>query len=148
MPKHILVATDGSELAAKAITYAINLARDTNAKLTAVTVSEAWSPLEIASKAQAGHFTAIAEFESHAADIAGKILAKAVGQAKTGGISMETRHVADSRPADGIVATAQDDNCDLIVMASHGRRGVSKLVLGSQAQEVLGNTTIPVLICR
>jgi nucleotide-binding universal stress UspA family protein len=57
-------------------------------------------------------------------------------------------HVTDQRPAEGILKVARDSGCDLIVMATHGRRGVAKLLLGSQAAEVLAMSTIPVMICK
>ena len=148
MTKHILVATDGSELAGKAVAYAIDLAKSLGAKLTAVTVSESWSPIDIANKAQAGHFKAIEEFEKHAADIANKILKDATDIAQRTGTQIATLHVPDENPAEGIVQAAEKQGCDLIVMASHGRRGLSKLVLGSQAQEVMSLSKKPVLIYK
>ena len=68
-------------------------------------------------------------------------------RAKEAGVACETVHASDF-PAEGIIATAKDKGCDLIVMASHGRRGLSKLILGSQATRVLALSTVPVLICR
>ena len=64
------------------------------------------------------------------------------------GVSCETLHVKDRRPAEGIIETAKAKDCDLIVMGSHGRRGISRLVLGSQASEVVSHSTVPVLVCR
>jgi nucleotide-binding universal stress UspA family protein len=64
------------------------------------------------------------------------------------GVACETMHVKDQHPADGIVATAKAKGCDLIVMASHGRRGLQKVMLGSQANKVLAYSSIPVLICK
>lgn len=148
MPQHILVATDGSNLADKAVVYALDLAKELHAKITAVTVSESLSASEIANKFQAGHVRAVDEFEKHAADAAGEILTHAKDIAQEKGIAIQTVHIKDSHPAEGIILAADTRGCDLIVMASHGRRGLSKLILGSQAQEVLGYTKRPVLICK
>jgi nucleotide-binding universal stress UspA family protein len=63
-------------------------------------------------------------------------------------VACDTLHVKDQYPAEGIVEAAQARGCDLIVMASHGRRGLSKLLLGSQATRVLTHTDVPVLVCR
>ena len=62
------------------------------------------------------------------------------------GVSCDIVHVADHHPADGIIETSRTKDCDLIVMASHGRRGVKKLLLGSVANEVLAHSSVPVLI--
>ncbi len=64
------------------------------------------------------------------------------------GIPCDTKHLSDQYPAEGIIAYAKENNCDLIVMASHGRRGISRLLLGSQAIDVLTHSSVPVLICR
>jgi nucleotide-binding universal stress UspA family protein len=64
------------------------------------------------------------------------------------GVSCETLHVKDRHPGEGIIETAREKACDLIVMASHGRRGLGRLILGSVANEVVTHSTIPVLIYR
>ena len=64
------------------------------------------------------------------------------------GVACATRHIADQLPAEGILAACQKHGCDLIVMASHGRRGLSKLLLGSQANKVVTLSSVPVLVCR
>jgi len=68
--------------------------------------------------------------------------------AKTAGVACELVHVPDQHPAEGIIATAEKNGCDLIVMASHGRRALGRLLLGSQVNEVLAHSKIPVLIVR
>lgn len=148
MAKHILVATDGSQLADNAVTYALDLAKSTNSKVTAVTVTELWSPLDISSKVQAGHLKAIDDFEKHAAENAEKIFEHVRELAAASGVKINTKHIPDSHPADGILKARESENCDLIVMSSHGRRGLSQLVLGSQAHEVLSRSKVPVLICK
>lgn len=144
MYKHILIATDGSELAAKAVTSGIELAKRLGAKLTAVTASEPWSAVIMGDP---GTTFPLIEYERAAAQNAENILNAVASMAKAGGIACETVH-AMNYPADAIIATAQDKGCDLIVMSSHGRRGIARVLLGSQAVTVLTHSTIPVLICR
>ena len=77
-----------------------------------------------------------------------RILAGVSSLARKADIQCTTLHAKDQYPAEGILETANNNHCDLIVMASHGRRGLGRLLLGSQAVRVLTNSTIPVLICR
>jgi nucleotide-binding universal stress UspA family protein len=79
---------------------------------------------------------------------AAQILSKASEAANKEGLSCATIHVKERHPTEGILETAKAKMCDLIVMASHGRRGLTRLLLGSQAQNVITHSTIPVLICR
>ena len=148
MPRHILAATDGSELADHAIAYGSDLAAKLSAQLTIVTVSELWSPSEIANRVGGGQVNAVAEFEQHAAELAQKILTRARELAGKHGIQAKTLHIADAKPADGILQAAREVDADMIVMSSHGRRGLSRLIMGSQAQEVVANSKLPVLICK
>jgi nucleotide-binding universal stress UspA family protein len=90
----------------------------------------------------------IAHYEAAATAHAAKVLAAASKQAASQAIACDTVHVADRHPAEGIVATAAAKGCDLIVMASHGRRGVGRLMLGSQANEVVQHSKVPTLIVR
>ena len=90
----------------------------------------------------------IERYEESAAAWAQRILDEAGEQAKAAGVSFEVIHVPESAPAEGIIATAEKQGCDLIVMASHGRRGLGRLVLGSQANEVLAYSKVPALIVR
>jgi nucleotide-binding universal stress UspA family protein len=144
MYKHILIATDGSELARRAVTAGLALAKALEVRVTVVTVTEPWSAMVIGEPALA---FPIEDYEKAAAENAARILASAGGAAKDAGVACETVHVSGF-PAEGIIATAKDKGCDLIVMASHGRRGLAKLILGSQATRVLALSTVPVLICR
>lgn len=145
MYKHILIATDGSELAQKAIDQAFALAKAMQAKLTAVNVSEPWTSVVYGEMAVG---FPVDEYEKGAAANAARILGDVAAAAKAQGISCETVHVRDEFPAEGIIETAKSRGCDLIVMSSHGRRGLTRLVLGSQANKVVTHSTIPVLICR
>ena len=148
MYKHILIATDGSELATKALEQGLALAKRDNAQVTLVTVTEPWSALEMAQEARARRPDPISHFEAIAAAAADRILDAALQRANALGVNCERVHVKDQHPADGIIDTAKEKACDLIVMASHGRRGVSRFLLGSQAFEVLTRCTVPALIVR
>ena len=90
----------------------------------------------------------IERYETAAADNASKVLSSVSGAASKLGVACDTIHVKDQTPAEGIIAAATEKGCDLIVMASHGRRGLSRTLLGSQAQKVVTLSPIPVLICR
>jgi nucleotide-binding universal stress UspA family protein len=144
MYEHILIATDGSELAGRAVTAGLALAKALGARVTAVTATEPWSAMVTGEPALA---FPIEDYEKAAAEKAARILAAVSRAAKDAGVECRTVHVNDF-PAEAIVETAQVNGCDLIVMASHGRRGLSKLVLGSQATRVLALSTVPVLVCR
>jgi len=144
MYQHILIATDGSELAGKAVAAGIALAKELNSRVTAVTVSEPW----VAVVGDAGVGFPLKEYEEAVAQNAAQILA-AVGElARKSGVACATVHAKDQYPAEGILDTAKNSGCDLIVMSSHGRRGLGRLLLGSDAVRVLTHSTIPVLICR
>jgi nucleotide-binding universal stress UspA family protein len=83
-----------------------------------------------------------------AAAAATSILDKVKQVASAQGITCDVVHVQDRHPAEGIIAAAQDKGCDLIIMASHGRRGLDRVLLGSQANEVLTHSKVPALIVR
>lgn len=145
MYKHILIATDGSDLAAKAVATGLGLARDLKAKVTAVTATEPWTAM-VSAEGMAFSFP-IDEYEKAAADNAARILSKVREDAAKAGVACETVHVNDF-PSGAIMETAKSKGCDLIVMSSHGRRGLARVLLGSQAVQVLTHSSIPVLICR
>ena len=144
----ILIATDGSELAGKAVDHGLKLAQEIGASVVFVTVTEMWSPFELAGEAERGKSDPIGIYEGLAEKWAQKILDTAETAARNAGINCETVHVSDRVPAEGIIATAQTEGCDLIVMASHGRRGINRLRLGSQTAEVLADCKLPVLVLR
>jgi nucleotide-binding universal stress UspA family protein len=145
MYKHILIATDGSELAGKAIAAGFALARQLDAQVVVVTVTEPWSAL-VTGDAALGFPKD--EYDKSANEHASHILSGASKLAREADIRCETVHAKNQYPADGILDTAHKKGCDLIVMASHGRRGLGRLLLGSEAVNVLTHTAIPVLICR
>jgi nucleotide-binding universal stress UspA family protein len=145
MYKHILIATDGSQLAEKAVKTGLSLAKALGARATAVTVTEPWTALVTGEAIIAFPFD---EYEKSAADGAAKILTSVRSDAKQLDTTCATIHIKEQYPAEGILQTASDSGCDLIVMASHGRRGLARLLLGSQALRVVTYSTLPVLICR
>jgi nucleotide-binding universal stress UspA family protein len=143
--KHLLIATDGSELAGKAVAAGLALAKSLGARATAVSASEQWTAMSNGG-AIAFDFP-IEQYERKAADDAERILGEVLTQAQQIGVRCETLHVRDF-PAEAIIDTAKARGCDLIVMSSHGRRGVARALLGSQAMRVVTLSSVPVLICR
>ena len=148
MYKKILVASDGSKLAQSAVEHGAALAKAVGAKLVIVTVTETWSAFQIASGIETGQVDAIREFENAAKSTADNILSAAKEMASSLGADTEVRHVLDRPAAEGIIEAAELEDCDLIVMASQGRRGLGKVMLGSQTAEVLSTSKIPVLVLR
>lgn len=144
----ILMSTDGSAVATKGVKAGLALAKALNAKATVITVTE---PLEVdyGSGHASGWMPTKAEFESYDAacrERADRVLDEARAMAQKIGIAAEFVHVPDAHPAPTIVEAAKARGCDLIVMASHGRRGLRKLFLGSQTSEVLADGSVPVLV--
>jgi nucleotide-binding universal stress UspA family protein len=144
MYKHILIATDGSQLAQKAVLAGLALAKDVGARATAVTVSEPWATSRTCHGSAAVPFDA---YDIASAESASDSLASVCALAKRLAVECATVHVKN-QPAEGILHVASSRGCDLIVMASHGRRGLSRLILGSHATRVLTHSPIPVLICK
>jgi len=145
MYKHILIATDGSELAGKAVVAGFDLARSLEAKVTAVTVTAPWTATVTG---EAAHGFPLDEYEKSVNETASHILTGVSTLARKADVSCATVHVKDQYPSEGILEAAKKSGCDLIVMASHGRRGLGRLLLGSEAVKVLTHCTLPVLICR
>ena len=132
----------------KGVRHGIALAKALNAKVTVITVSE---PQEV--DYGGGHDSGwipsqeeVDSFDSARKERAGKVLDEARAMAEQIGISAELLHVPNAYPATAIIETAKSRGCDLIVMASHGRRGLRKLFLGSQTSEVLADGSVPVLV--
>jgi len=145
MYNHILIATDGSELAQKAATRGLALAKALGAKVIAITVTDMFPTGPYSSIPTP---SMIERYEEVAAESAANILSSVSEVATKLGVPCATMHVKEQTPAEGILETAREKGCDLIVMASHGRRGVARLLLGSQAQKVATLSPVPVLICR
>lgn len=142
---HILIPTDGSELAGKAVTEGLALARAVGAKVTFVTALE---PFHFLSADASQLETHKADYEASSRRFAGKVLGEAVEKAAEAGVPAEVVEVWRDDPHGAIIETAKARGCDLIAMASHGRRGVAALLLGSQATKVLTHSKVPVLIYR
>jgi len=148
MYKHILVATDGSKLSAKAVKTAVRLARDLGAKLTAAYVIAPYVPPMYSEAVAYAPPVTLQKYRELANREAKKALAAVEIEAQTSGVSCSALATTNEHPWRGIVRTAQSRKCDVIVMASHGRRGLSGLLLGSETNKVLTHSKIPVLVCR
>lgn len=148
MHKHILIATDGSDLSDRALDYGLGLAQQLGARVSIVTATERWSVLDMAEKARRGSNNPVEEYERICKQHVDEVLTKAAAKAAAAKVPCETIHAANISPAEAIVDTALEHKCDLIVMASHGRRGIDRLLLGSQTSKVLAITTLPVVVCR
>ena len=147
MFKHILLPTDGSRVARKAVKAGISLAKELGAKVTAYHALEAVNPYMYAD----GYILrpgVIKEFEARAREQGAKVLAKVQKAARDAGVRCETVITTPATPYQGIVAAAKRQKCDVILMASHGRGGIGSLLLGSVTQKVLAQSKIPVLVYR
>lgn len=149
MYKHILIATDGSELSGKGLDHGLALADSLGAAVTVVTVTtnELLPYRDMLAEIERGN-NPIETYRRMMEEEASKILQAATERAQALGVKIETRHVAERHPAEGIVDAAKEQNCDLIIMSSHGRRGAQRLMLGSQTAEVVTTSVIPVLVIR
>ncbi len=148
MYANILLSTDGSDVARKGVEHGIALAKALNARLTIITVTEAL-PVDYGGGHTSGWIPTQEEVDSYDAACkarAGQVLEEARGMSEQVGKPAELLHVPNAHPATAIIETAKSLGCDLIVMASHGRRGLRKLFLGSQTSEVLVDGSIPVLV--
>jgi nucleotide-binding universal stress UspA family protein len=143
--QNIMIGTDGSELADNALDHGLALAKALNARVTIVTATEPWTSVI------AGEIVIafpVDEYDTAQSERAKLILGLATKAADAKVVTCKTVHAKDQYPADAIIDAAQKNGSDLIVMASHGRRGVSRLLLGSQANKVVSLSTIPVLVVR
>jgi nucleotide-binding universal stress UspA family protein len=145
MYKKILLPTDGSSLSASAITHGVALAKSTGATVVGMTVSVpfhtfALDPMMISDTKES--------YKKDCEMRATKDLDAITAAACAAGVSCEVMHVESEHPYEGIIDTAKTVGCDLIVMASHGRKGASAFVLGSETVKVLTHSKIPVLVCR
>lgn len=144
MFKRILVPTDGSEITAKAIDTAIELAKSVGAGLYTLSVKEPF-PYSAISEMQP---TPPQEFFDAQERIASKRVQAVVEQSQQAGLACHAHTTEALHPWEAIIEHAKRMECDLLVMASHGRRGVSALLLGSETQKVLTHSKVPVLIVR
>jgi nucleotide-binding universal stress UspA family protein len=145
MYKHILIATDGSSLSGRAVDHGVELATALGAALSLLSVSERFHVFAL----DAEQIDETAEsFRKHMKEKALEALSEAAVVARAAGLEATQIHLEDDEPYQAIIRTAEDRRCDLIVMASHGRSGVSALLLGSETMKVLTHSKIPVLVIR
>ncbi|MFZ2737524.1 MAG: universal stress protein [Burkholderiaceae bacterium] len=147
MYTRILVATDGSSLSKRAVTSAIALAALTQAELLALKVVARY-PMSYFEGSIPLPEKEIAQVEKQWVD-AGQAVVDAVQKAaERKGVKARALTVKSDVVSDAIIATAKKYKCDLIVMASHGRRGIKRILLGSETQQVLTHTQTPVLVLK
>ena len=141
----ILIATDGSELADKAVDHGLGLAKAVGAKVTILRVTNLPAPL-----VYEGVVVALPaeEIREEIAKRVAEQFAEIRGKAAATGLEIETVQVENDFPWQAILDAAKEKGASLIVMASHGRRGLTAVLLGSETQKVLTHSTIPVLVCR
>jgi nucleotide-binding universal stress UspA family protein len=147
MYKHILIPTDGSDLSLKAVQHGILLAKAVGAKVTSITVV---SPVLLFGL-EPDRFKELSEewgYKPQVESFAQKCLDQVKSVALEKGVTCNVMYVEHDHPYRAIIEAAANEHCDLIVMASHGRGGLSAIVLGSQTVKVLTHSTIPVLVCR
>jgi nucleotide-binding universal stress UspA family protein len=144
MFKRILVPTDGSDITQKAVHAAVGLAKAVGAQIYTISVKEPF-PYSAISEMQP---TPPQEFFDAQERIAAKRVAGVVEAAHAAGLTCQAHTVEALHPWEAIIDHAKHQECDLLVMASHGRRGVTALLLGSETQKVLTHSTIPVLVVR
>ncbi|HEX3062696.1 MAG TPA: universal stress protein [Usitatibacter sp.] len=148
---HILVPIDGSRLSAKALRHAARLVKGTRTRLTVIHVIPPFEPAAFVDASAAIPYPDLyspSEYEKSTRAYAATVLSRAAAAAKKEGAKCETGVLFGAQPWQGIIREAKRRHCDLIAMASHGRRGVAALVLGSETSKVLTHSKIPVLVCR
>lgn len=147
MFKHVLVPTDGSELSEATVNRAISFAQDAGARITFFYAQPDF-PMPIYGEGALIDPTTPEQFAQSAAQEAARILDSAKGKADAVGVVCDTDTQINEIPYEAIIDAAERHGCDLIFMASHGRRGLASLLLGSETQKVLTHTRIPVLVYR
>ena len=144
MYKHILLPTDGSELSKAAMKHGIELAKAIGAKVTALVVSTPLTSLVVEPSRVSG---ALEQYKVLVAEQTAKYLDNVQTNAHEAGVDCATLCIEHDKPYQAIVDTAKNNGCDLVVMASHGLRGVSA-ILGSETLKVLTHTSVPILVYR
>jgi nucleotide-binding universal stress UspA family protein len=147
MFKHILVPSDGSALSSDTVKKAVDFARETGARITFFYAKPDY-PVAFYGEGALIDPTTPEKFAEMAERQAQEILAAAQKLAAAAGVACGTSSATSDVPYEAIINAAADAGCDLIFMASHGRRGLSGLLLGSETQKVLTHSKIPVLIYR
>ena len=145
MPRHILIAVDGSEFALKAARYGLELAKALSAEATACIVTPTWAAIGLSEIAR-GHFEE--EFAARSQAYGDDCLAKVSAVAAQVGTKCSLVQKTGDRAFVVILATAAERGCDLIVVGSHGRRGLDSVVLGSETVKILTNSRIPIVVYK
>ena len=148
MYQHILIPTDGSELAERAVTHGLSLAKFVGAKITVLIVEERVGTVWSTTIAEHRLAEVTAKYADEIKKQATSVLDRVADAAKQAGVPCDTIQVQGVPPYEAIIATTTDRGCDLIVMASHGRSGLSAVVLGSVTNKVLTHAKTPVLVCQ
>ena len=147
MFKHILIPTDGSAVAAKAVKAGIALAKETGARITGFYAMDP-VPTHLYGEGYVATRQMVAEFEKRNRAYARKHVAKLAREAHKAGVKFDSLVETSRTPYEGIVAAAKKKDCDLVLMASNGRRGLSRLTLGSVTDKVIQLSKVPVLVYR
>lgn len=148
MYQHILVATDGSALAEKAVNHGTQLAAALGAKVTAAHVGAPYAPPLYAGDFVPSTFLSSEEHETRVREAAEEILKRAAAVCAKKNVPCNTDFAVADHPYEGVVEIAERNQCDLIVMASHGRSGWSAVLLGSETQKMLARSKVDVLVVR
>ncbi|GHD75386.1 universal stress protein [Luteimonas padinae] len=145
MYRQILIPTDGSELSMSAIDQGVAFAKETGASVHFFTVTAPIRVYGVTGEPLAGGYD---DYTRAARDEGARRLAAAEARATAAGVPCSSSMVESDHPWEAIINAANDAGCDLIAMASHGRRGLGALVLGSETLKVLTHSSIPVLVYR
>ena len=146
MYRNILIATDGSALAEKAVTHGLGLAKAVGAKVTALIVEAPFNVFDVPESRMRQMPEAFAQHAEYVKRHAGKVLDGVAEAAKQAGVACDTVQMEHDQPYRAIIDTAKSKGCDAIIMASHGRGGISAVLLGSVTNKVLTHTAIPVVV--
>lgn len=147
MFKNILIPTDGTTLSRKAIKQAVRLAMEQKARVTGLHVSPPYAP-DTREDFAVRNFVSPQRYAEQTEAVAKRHLNVIEREAAAAGVPCQTVHASGSYPHDEILRAARQKKCDLIYMASHGRRGIARLLLGSETSKVLAHSTLPVVVCR
>jgi nucleotide-binding universal stress UspA family protein len=145
---HILIPTDGSALAEKGVASGIDFARNVGARVTLFTAVPEYQPPGEGEVMAHKRGISLEEHERRSEQMASHILLPGAARAAVAGVRLDTEYVQCNYPSEAIIAAAKRHNCDAIFMASHGRKGLARLVKGSETFRVLTESDIPTVVLR
>jgi len=145
--RHILVPTDGSEISERAVEQAVSLASALGARLRLLHVQVSF-PISLVGVGELVEPSTVDALMAATQQRAETILGEAMARAAAAGVEAEQSLLVNPQPHQAILEEARTHGCDLIVMASHGRRGLEGLLIGSETQRVLTQSSCPVLVVR